>query len=554
MYNVIQLSVPKTPVTNQFRLGTFNESTDKFSCDQLYTESVFSNGKQKVMPLVPIIQKIKDSLDQAVDNQIKGGSDAKQIDGKKNPNYFDPVAFWRSVKWKELEDEIQKIFGFRNVRVHPFQEEFKNKSKDFSSKVMNCLVYNDDRYPIEGLVTDEGFYDKSKSLQMEIYISLGLLKALTAEEVIGVFLHEFGHSIDPALVDIKYTETNILSKYLTDRKEKINREENKYLKKMKIDNESHGFKMVTMIALAKLAGLSIFGDLFGNSKKAEEKKLEKIRKIIAEEKDNFNRQEFSEAFADNFARMYGFGAQLMSGISKIGKKFDKDINSTFKREKSRQQYILMMTKDLINDEHKTDIHRIRALIREYEDDMKDPNTPDQLKKQMQEDLEELKKVLNIYLNDFSDFQNKVNAVINEELMKKDGSKSSETKNVNESAEIEDDYFKSIPLIMMENVSRAVAEKQIKLFGHILAAPTYESGMLFHLSESKKAYDKLMERSKTITSTERSEFYKIFGNSKECSLAKDKNGYYVYTHRCRSKSYPSIDKIPQKDVNFVRSTS
>lgn len=58
----------------------------------------------------------------------------------------------------------------------------------------------------------------------------------------------------------------------------------------------------------------------------------------------------------------------------------------------------------------------------------------------------------------------------------------------------------------------------------------------------------------ITQSEREEFYKIFGKSFDCSLAKDKNGYYVRTHRCRSKSYEKIKDIPKKSVDFVRSTS
>lgn len=64
----------------------------------------------------------------------------------------------------------------------------------------------------------------------------------------------------------------------------------------------------------------------------------------------------------------------------------------------------------------------------------------------------------------------------------------------------------------------------------------------------------MKEVNAITSSEREEFYKIFGKSQACSLAKDKNGYYVRTHRARSKSYPEISKIPKKDVEFVRSTS
>ena len=67
-------------------------------------------------------------------------------------------------------------------------------------------------------------------------------------------------------------------------------------------------------------------------------------------------------------------------------------------------------------------------------------------------------------------------------------------------------------------------------------------------------EKMQKEMDAITSSERNEFYKIFGHSKECSLAKDKDGYYVRTHRARSKSYENIKDIPKKDVDFVRSTS
>jgi len=38
-----------------------------------------------------------------------------------------------------------------------------------------------------------------------------------------------------------------------------------------------------------------------------------------------------------------------------------------------------------------------------------------------------------------------------------------------------------------------------------------------------------------------------------SLGADKNGFYVYTHRARSKSYDTPEKIPVKDIEFIEST-
>jgi hypothetical protein len=51
--------------------------------------------------------------------------------------------------------------------------------------------------------------------------------------------------------------------------------------------------------------------------------------------------------------------------------------------------------------------------------------------------------------------------------------------------------------------------------------------------------------------------KVFGlkynKSNGCDLGADKNGFFVFTHRARSKSYPEINKIPQKDIKFIEST-
>lgn len=38
-----------------------------------------------------------------------------------------------------------------------------------------------------------------------------------------------------------------------------------------------------------------------------------------------------------------------------------------------------------------------------------------------------------------------------------------------------------------------------------------------------------------------------------SMGVDKNGFFVHTHRARSKSYESPEKIPAKDLKFIDST-
>lgn len=61
---------------------------------------------------------------------------------------------------------------------------------------------------------------------------------------------------------------------------------------------------------------------------------------------------------------------------------------------------------------------------------------------------------------------------------------------------------------------------------------------------KKSLGSINQVSKTATKN---------GVSYGCSIGKDKNGYFAYTHRARSKSYESKDKIPVKVLKFIDTT-
>lgn len=384
-----------------------NEAVDTF-----FTEAVFSNGKETVEPLLEIIQKIKDELDARVKEQ-EDSTSANKNDKKVKIKPFNPKEFWKNTLFKDLEDKLRDIFGFRNVEIHPYIERYITAQKKFESCELNCAVYHVDRFPVEGLVTEKGFYDKSHSLTMEIYITLGLLQKLTAEEVLAVLLHEFGHSIDPALTDIKYTQTNILSKYITDRKGAINKDEKRIMKKF----ESFGVIFIFSLLYLALIFAGPIMELFQTKEGLAKKRLKKLKEKLESDKERFNRQNYSEAFADNFARMYGYGHVLMKALKKMSNNMDRELRSRFKKEKERQRVIYNITLSMLGDVHKTDIHRIRNLIQEYKKDINDPATPAVVKKQLEEDLVELEKVLDQYLNHKDEFQKRVNNLINEELKK-----------------------------------------------------------------------------------------------------------------------------------------
>lgn len=52
---------------------------------------------------------------------------------------------------------------------------------------------------------------------------------------------------------------------------------------------------------------------------------------------------------------------------------------------------------------------------------------------------------------------------------------------------------------------------------------------------------------------KTELLKKTPKAKGVTLRKDKDGYYVHTHRSRSKSYKSIAAIPKSVIEFIEST-
>lgn len=385
---------------NVIRLKDYSNPGDYFS------EAVFKDGKKSVEAVEKAFEAIKAELELEIETQKKS---------RKKEDRFNPEKFFKHEVFKKLEDVLMDIFGFRSVIIEPLQEKYDRKNDEFESKMMNAFIYNMDRYPIEGLLTDKGFYDKSKSTYIHIILTLGIIRNLEANELTAVLLHEFGHGIDPALVTISYTDTNILTKYLTDRKDKLTDKEKERKKNL---SRSVILAIIYLLAFS----IPIIWDwvskrIFGKDKVREDK-MKRIKYVIKKDKDKFNRIEMAEAYADNFARMYGYGPELMKALKKLNKENFKGL-SRIKIEALRETVLLGITVSMIKDEHKTDIHRIKNLIKEYENDINDKKTPKKVKEQMEEDKKELELILKSYTEDFDEFQNLINKTLLEELDKKD---------------------------------------------------------------------------------------------------------------------------------------
>ena len=380
--------------------------------EMYYTEAVFDNGRKKVEPIVKAFENVKIEFD--------------RIDDKANKEKKKWEKFWKSQVFKDLEDSVCKVFGFRDAQIEPHDQVYFFQP---NVRIMNAYVWSNKRFPIDGLVTKNGFYDSTHSIRMQIILTLGIIQELSATEMTAVLIHEFGHAIDPALVDINYHDTNVLSKYMMDRKGALNKIEEKEAEKKGIikiiadafnRNKEKGQSLSAPAESHRGPIQAILDFITGGAYTTLRTKslLAEIKLNLKSDKDEFDRVTNSEAFADNFARMYGLGADLMSGLRKVSAGTDNYIADHHKLEIGRQKAIINMTLDMIHDVHKTDIHRIYSLLKEYQADINDPNIPAETKKALKEDMMNLKAVLDEYQNNFTDAQNRVNQLLSEELKKK----------------------------------------------------------------------------------------------------------------------------------------
>lgn len=423
-----------------FNLEGINQSV----YDKYYQEAVFIHGKETIKPIEKCIAEVHNELM----TQLGIETDEKGKQKQANKANFNWDKFYKSYNFKNLEDEIQKIFGFRSVEIIPLKEEYLNKDKEFYYNCINAYTTMINRYPIDGLVTEKGFYDSTHSISLMITFTNTAIRDLTPGEFVGVLLHEIGHNCDPALVDIKYTQVNILSKYLTDRKDKITNAERKIAKKSIGAEILAGGIIIIFYILAAIMSIGGFKQLWRNivngiknlfhikiSDSELNSRLERVKKQVEQDKKQFNRQEYSEAFADNFARMYGYGSELASALKKIDIETQKQYKSWYDLERNRQEAIIQLIKYTLQDEHKTEIHRIHALIREYKKDIEDKTLPKDVKKKMEDDLAELEAVYNSYTDDFDNFYKRCIEMMKEQLIKTDEAEAKKDKSIKENVDI-----------------------------------------------------------------------------------------------------------------------
>ncbi len=84
----------------------------------------------------------------------------------------------------------------------------------------------------------------------------------------------------------------------------------------------------------------------------------------------------------------------------------------------------------------------------------------------------------------------------------------------------------------------------------------DGGILKHARLSKEMKDTVQPYIRDSSTYKKG---KVFGLNRApgldggVSMGADEDGFFIYTHRARSKSYSSPDKIPKKVQKFINST-
>ena len=398
---------------------------DKLRDINIFQEAVFEKGKSKLKKIDeawgPIQAKLKVMLD-------RNGKD------------FDPNKFYKDPIWKPLEDAIQEAFNFRYVEVAPVIEKAYQYDKDRMFVYVNAGTVAEQRYAIDGIITNEGFYDKTKSLVLQMVVGNQLLLMLEPEELTAIFLHEMGHNIDPAIIDINYAQINDYVKYIQDTdKDKFKKEQKKNFwmdkfttlvsnrkkpKKKLIEDGNIIVSLVDIIlnipfvveCLAKFLRFCQFHNPFNTNTKEVAKKLVAKTKENIKEKGVFSKYNSTEGFADNLPRMYGYGKALLSGLNKFDKLisdeqmkkiYGKDILTRSNIEKARTQFFSVVIDAAISDVHKTTVHRYYSILKEYYKDLKNATIPSDVKKQIKKDLEDILALGDTFFKSPDEVRNKI---------------------------------------------------------------------------------------------------------------------------------------------------
>lgn len=303
---------------------------------------------------------------------------------------------------------IEKIFGYEtfSFTISP--------DNDINAYAINTAIYQTEEEKqrmINALriSNSTGFrYDKMGRVSAMISINMGTMNHddISDEEIMGTMLHEIGHTFFMAIVgtDIAATRINItralnqLNKMIINR---ISSGRNTDMNEIVNDVKSIPIKVSKRLSTS-----------LGSIAKRARKQISKIKNIklfssneaMIDDMTDSEYEYTNEKFADTFAAIYGYGAEVHSFLLKIYNIYKKDypesknpvvvVSSIIKR--NFKDMLLLMLK--AQDEHPYELARLKTSIEYTKRELAKQNIDPKMKMELSRQLEDLNKLLDDYIN------------------------------------------------------------------------------------------------------------------------------------------------------------
>ena len=294
----------------------------------------------------------------------------------------------------------EKMFGYEtfSLSISP--------SNSINAYAINTAIYQTEeerKKLINSLKVSSstGFkYDKMGRISVLITLNMGTInfEDLTDEEIMGIVLHEIGHTFFQAIVgtDVAAARTklskaiHIVNKMIID---KISSG-----KDVNINEIINDVKSIPINTITKIT--SSIGSFVKNVK-------QKISPNNEAFGDTLSRSEYeytNEKFADTFAAIYGYGTDVHSGLLKMqyvyAKEFPESKNPVIAMIKIMNrnffdtlEYILH-----IQDEHPQGLARIKTSIEYVKRELAKQSLDPKMKMELVKQLEDLNKLIEDYIN------------------------------------------------------------------------------------------------------------------------------------------------------------
>lgn len=300
----------------------------------------------------------------------------------------------------EFNRLIEKQFGFYNfaLKIDP--------SMGCNAYTLNVSYGSDidiknigDKLRIEK--NGNGFrYAEGTGISCVAAIYMGLLSdpTFTNREIVAILLHEIGHNFT-------YSVLNYDGSFIGKAASMFMKTMSKLIRKNLTDERDFSDEKVSKDIEEKSGIFSAVKNAFGKIKKVNFKDM--VSSVAANMKGNSKYTRYTdEKFADTFASMYGYGADINSALQKmhqqvydryLPKETPSDLSIFFKLFKWNTQDILAIALN-IKDEHPEGLTRIAVQIQYLEKELAKESLDPKVKMELQQQLAAQKKLIEDFIN------------------------------------------------------------------------------------------------------------------------------------------------------------